>query len=256
MKKTVRILSFVLSVICFVLNIGPVIISNQINIGVITGMAASLVFLLYGIMFEKINSAISKLWKKTFGKVMIIIVCLCLTAVAITGGYIFGNILAYSTPSERPTEYAIVLGCKVNGTQPGIFLERRLRKAIEYLEKNPTCKAILSGGKGSDEDISEAQCMYNYLVEKGISTDRLIVEDSSTSTIENFRNSLEILDSQGIEIKEITVVTNDFHEYRASKFAEECGLNAHPYPAPTSWNGYIPFTVREIYAIIYQIYLK
>lgn len=256
MKKIVRILSFILSFICFVLNIGPVIISSQINIGIITGLAFSLIFFLYAIAFNKINSALSKLWKKAFGKAMIITVCFCLTAVAIVGGYTFGNIISYSKPAETQTEYIIVLGCKVNGTQPGIFLQRRLWKAQEYLEKNSNSKAILSGGKGADEDISEAQCMYNYLTQNGISKDRLIIEDSSTSTIENFRNSMEILNSKGIEIKEITVVTNDFHEYRASKFAEKCELKAYPYPAPTSWNGFIPFTVREIYAIIYQLYLK
>lgn len=256
MKKLIRTLSFVLFAVCYVLNIGPIIISHQINIGIITGLVASLIFLLYGIKFKKINSALSKLWKKTFGKAVIITVCLCLTVGAVVGGYTLGHIVSYSKPAETQTEYVIVLGCKVNGTEPGIFLERRLKKAQEYLEKNPTSIAILSGGKGTDEEISEAQCMYNYLTQKGISKDRLIIENTSTSTIENFRNSLEILDSQGIEINEITVVTNDFHEYRASRFAEECGLKAYPYPAPTSWTGYIPFTVREIYAIIYQLYLK
>ena len=52
-----------------------------------------------------------------------------------------------------------------------------------------------------------------------------------------------------------TIVTNDFHEYRAAEIAKKNGLRAYPYPSETPWSGYLPFAVREIYAVIAQIYL-
>lgn len=116
--------------------------------------------------------------------------------------------------------------------------------------------AVLSGGKGKGEAVSEAECMYKYLVKMGIDKSRLIVEDSSTSTMENFKNSAALLKAQNRSVKDITVVTNDFHEYRAGKFAQRCGFSPHPYPSKTPWNGYMPFATREVFAIVYQVYLK
>lgn len=256
MKKIIRIICFVLSAVCIVLNIGPVITNAQMNIGIIAGLLAAVILFTYGIKADKINSAISDIWKKKAGKAMITAVSLCIAAGIGIGGFALGKVVTYSMPSKNQTEYIIVLGCRVNGTQPGVYLRSRLKKALEYLEKNPESKAILSGGQGDNEDISEAECMFNYLTEAGISKYRLIIEDKSTSTLENFRNSLDILETSGISLKEITVVTNDFHEYRASEFAKRCGVTAYSYPCRTPWIGYVPFAVREVFAVVYQIYLR
>lgn len=256
MKITIRAICVILSAVCIIINIGPVITTAQINIGVIIGFAAAALFFIYGIKFNKINKAISSLWKKSFGKALIIFVSVCFSLGIAVGGYAFCKVVSYSMPSQNQTDYIIVLGCKVNGTKPGVYLRARLRKAQEYLENHPQSKALLSGGQGDNEGISEAQCMYNYLTEAGIDEERLIIEDASTSTLENFRNSLDILESQGIEINEITVITNDFHEYRASEFAKKCGLTVYSYPCRTPWIGYVPFAVREVVAVVYQVYLK
>ncbi len=255
MKKVIRLLSLAAATICFVLNIGPVITNKQINIGVVTGLAVALVFLLYAVKMNSIHTLIAKLWKKEIGKAILSFCAFGLIIVVAVGGYTFGRILQYSKSSDVQTEYIIVLGCKVNGTQPGPYLNGRIRKAREYLCNHPTATAILSGGKGDDEGISEAQCMYNCLTESGINGERLIMEDTSTATLENFKNSIALLQAKGVELKEITVITNDFHEYRASKFAQMCGLTAYPYPYKTPWIGYVPFVLREIYAVVCQIYI-
>ena len=97
--------------------------------------------------------------------------------------------------------------------------------------------------------------MFNTLTEKGTDPSRLIIEDESKSTLENFRKSVELMKESDVDLEEITVVTNDYHEYRASEFAKKCGLKAYSYPAKTPWDGYLPFAVREVYATIVQIYL-
>ena len=67
-----------------------------------------------------------------------------------------------------------------------------MERAGEYLEENPETKAVLSGGKGTGEDITEAEAMYRYLEKKGISPERLLKEEHSTNTSENLKFSLEI----------------------------------------------------------------
>ena len=251
-----RIILFLLSFLCILLNIDPFLTTGEINIGLITGIAAGILFFAYGLFLKSINGLIISIWKQTAGKIAFSSIAVIFLICLLTGGVTLSKIISKSRPSENKTEYIIVLGCRIYSDKPGNFLTKRINAAYENLTDNPDSKAILSGGQGEGEDISEAQCMFNALTEKGINPSRLIIEDKSESTLENFQKSVELLNKQNIRLSEITVVTNDYHEYRASKFAEKCGLSSYSYPAKTPWNGYLPFAVREVYAVILQIYLK
>ena len=144
-------------------------------------------------------------------------------------------------------EYIIVLGAHVQGTRLTLALLERTRRALQYLEENPETKAVLSGGQGEGEDISEAQAMCNYLVEHGIDRERLILEGRSTSTTENLKFSLEII---GLD-HSVGVVTNNFHVFRGTAIGKKCGCK-EIYPIPSRYRSwrlliYIP---REILANI------
>ena len=144
-------------------------------------------------------------------------------------------------------EYIIVLGAHVQCTRLTLALLERTRRALQYLEENPETKAVLSGGQGEGEDISEAQAMCNYLVEHGIDRERLILEGRSTSTTENLKFSLEII---GLD-HSVGVVTNNFHVFRGTAIGKKCGCK-EIYPIPSRYRSwrlliYIP---REILAII------
>ncbi len=255
MKILLRLLLFLTGSALIILDIGPFFISGEINIGLIAGVALGAVLILYALLFRRINSLIAKAFSHIPGRVILSAAALFLSAAVAVSGFTLANIVKYSKETDKRTEYIIVLGCMVNSTVPGRHLSARISRAYEYLTENPGSKAILSGGQGRGEDITEARCMFNELTARGISPDRLILEEKSTSTIENFENSRIILDAMGINIDEITVVTNDFHEYRASRFAARNNLKAYPYPAKTAWTGYLPFAFREIFAIGYQVYL-
>ena len=56
-------------------------------------------------------------------------------------------------------DYLIILGAHVNGRVPSDSLERRIRKAEQYLKSHPMTKVIVSGGQGKGEDITEAEAM-------------------------------------------------------------------------------------------------
>ncbi|MBQ8836345.1 MAG: YdcF family protein [Clostridia bacterium] len=119
---------------------------------------------------------------------------------------------------EDGLDYIVVLGAKVNRNGvPSKPLYWRIDAAEKYLSENPETVAILSGGKGVDEPFSEAECMYNELVKRGVLPERLILEDKSTSTNENIRFSMEILP----EGATFGIVTNNFHVYRAVQIAEK-----------------------------------
>ena len=145
----------------------------------------------------------------------------------IKGLFTFGMIVLviYSTYRE---DYIIVLGAGLKGDTPSLALERRLEKAAEYMNKNGNAIAIVSGGQGKGETISEAQAMENYLLNHGIREDRIIKEDNSTSTYENFEYSKLIMDEG-----QAVFVTNEFHVLRSELMAKINGIDATHIGAST-----------------------
>lgn len=128
-------------------------------------------------------------------------------------------------------EYVIILGAKVKpGGVPSSALANRLKMAAAYLHDYPRIVAIVSGGQGADEDRTEASVMKDYLVALGIASERILVEDQSTSTYENLLFSKQLLPTN---VTNITIISNDFHLKRASYLAEKMDLHVDVLAAPT-----------------------
>lgn len=145
-------------------------------------------------------------------------------------------------------DYIIVLGAQVKEDGPSIVLQYRLDKAISYLSDNPTTRCIVSGGQGDNEPFSEAEGMYNYLVANGVDSERIILEDQSTSTVENIRNSKALLNDL---YNSVGIVTNDFHVFRAVRIAKVQGLKNISGIAAESNAFYLPNNVlRECCGIL------
>ena len=155
-----------------------------------------------------------------------------------------------------PTDAVIVLGAGVNGTEPSLSLWTRLNAALDYLEyRNTDCPVVLTGGKGYGEEISEAQCMYNWLTARGVDPDRLILEEKAANTAENFAFSKALLAENGVDpdTAVIAVVTNDFHIAQAELIAEwKTGYGAViGVPAKLPWlHLEINYYLREAFAVV------
>ena len=151
-------------------------------------------------------------------------------------------------PEPAGLAYLIVLGAHVMGTVPSRTLTRRLEKAGAYLRENPKTKAVLSGGKGSGEDITEALAMYRWLTDFGIEGSRLILEDRSTSTLENLRFSRNLLRGH---TRDVGLVTNNFHIWRSLLLARQLGYeNPRGISAPSDPRYQVHYLVREFFALI------
>ncbi len=213
--------------------------------GNIAGIAVSLLLLGVTWYHKSFFSFIAKLWSKAGGRAAIIIAALILAAGVIYA--VFLSVKMYKAQENRPDKpnVIVVLGCKVKGRRPTRMLRRRLEAAYKALEEHPDVLCIVSGGQGSNEVISEAEAMKNYLVEKGIDHSRMIMEDRSASTYENIKFSLEKLNELGIS-HDMTIVTDGFHEYRAGLIARAQGVeNVTSYPAYTEPRYLFTYWVRE-----------
>ncbi len=148
----------------------------------------------------------------------------------------------------EPCDYILVLGCTVEGEKPGPILQNRIDEAYRYLSKNPETVAILTGGMGNDENISEAQCMFNELTAKGIDPERLWLEENSTSTKENFLLSVALIrEKSGKHPEKLGVLSSETHLFRASLYAERVGVESVGIAAKTT-NPifYVNYFLREI----------
>lgn len=147
-----------------------------------------------------------------------------LIAAVLIGVFIFlfieAMIISRFTSKGIPDlDYLIVLGAQMRETGPSKALALRLDTAAAYLTENQNTLVVVSGGKGSNEPVSEAQGMYDYLLAKGISPDRILLEDRSTNTKENLQFSRPLIPEEAA----IGIVTNNFHVYRSTRLAARQG---------------------------------
>jgi uncharacterized SAM-binding protein YcdF (DUF218 family) len=177
-------------------------------------------------------------------------ICLCIfLAVFIAGEVIICS--GANTKAESGLDCIIVLGAKVNGTQPSGALTQRIRAAADYLRDNPDTVCIASGGQGDDEGISEAECIAMNLEELGIAPARIILEDQSTDTQSNLKNSLALLPDG---CTNIGIVTNDFHIFRALCTARKLSdLHFSGVPAQSTPYGYVHYAMREFFATAHAL---
>lgn len=229
--------------------VGNLIVGNR-SLAVWLPAIAGAPLLLYGI-FK--NSCDRWFETKTGRVVRWILIALYLALVAVM---IISCILMISAASHRPEAGAdaiVVLGAGVQGDQVTDSLRKRLDKALEYCRSNPDTLIVVTGGQGSGENVSEAEAMQKYLLDHGVSADRILMEDQATNTKENFVNTKALLDQRlGTDNYRIVYVTNDFHIYRAGKEAATAGFqNAQGLAAPTPILTIPGSYMREGAAIIY-----
>ena len=164
----------------------------------------------------------------------------------LTFGGLFAAVLygSYDHIQGDP-QVMVVLGCRVMpGGEPSILLQDRLDTALDYWEEHPHITIVPSGGQGSNEPVSEAQCMADYLTEHGVPEDQILLEDRSHNTKENLLYSKELLADRGtdVETADVLVVSNGFHLTRTRMLAERFGYGeVSTLAAPTS---HIPSRVQ------------
>lgn len=164
-------------------------------------------------------------------------------------GSIEGMILRCEKAKVVPdADYMIILGAQVKGSRVSRSLRYRLDTAADYLKDNKQTKVIVSGGQGKGEDVTEAEAMYVYLVDKGVESARIIKEEESTNTAENIQYSRQYIAGTP---KNILIVSNGFHLYRALAIGKKQGLDhCSGLAAPTDAIMCPHYYLREALAIL------
>lgn len=181
-------------------------------------------------------------------KVIIVLLAL-IAAIALLAGWV---ILSFGK-SAKPvrSDCIIVLGCRLYGSVPSPFLKGRLDEGYRLYEEGYSKYIIVSGGKGPGETITEAQAMKAYLEGKGVDSSRILIEDESSSTLENLKYSKAIMDTNSFN--SAVIVSNKYHLKRASLMAAKIGIQGSYSGVFLSqhMNNEIKGFIREIAALIF-----
>jgi len=160
--------------------------------------------------------------------------------------FVYGNV----SNADFEEDAVIVLGAGLRGDNTvGRPLARRLDAAIVYFDQNPDIYIVVTGGLGERAEITEAEAMARYLMERGVPETQILLEGESTTTYENLLFAKEILDEAFPDGFSAVLITNDFHVYRAVRTARQVGIDVNRIGAYTDWYTWPVNYLREVLAV-------
>jgi uncharacterized SAM-binding protein YcdF (DUF218 family) len=153
--------------------------------------------------------------------------------------------------SEIHADFVLIPGATVVGDAPSLVLQHRLDAALPYIRANPGAIVIVSGAMGEGETYTEAEVMKQYLVESGISAQRIVMEEQATDTIGNIAYSEEIVESYALGHKpKVMIVTSDYHMFRAMLLARNQEMDAYGITRAVHWSVAPICYCREYFSIV------
>ncbi len=256
-KLNLPVQSIVLFIISALLAVLALFMYNQIfsfDFGITFITCAAVGCLIYGLLFifASRNKLIKLICKVIFILLLVFVISFAaVTAIIAVNGQT-DTMDAPHTAEDGITDYAVVFGARVYGERPSLSLRSRMDAAGEYLQDNPSVYAILSGGMGEGESVTEAEAMKKYISARYIIlTSHFLPEESSTDTEENVKYSKQIMDERGGEYT-VTAISNGFHLYRIKTlFAREGIDDVYCVAAPSpNASMAISMYIREYFAVI------
>lgn len=170
---------------------------------------------------------------------------------------LYCNVMASNHNPKYDKDYVIILGSKIkeNGELTPL-LKGRADRALLFgkNQKSKTNKDVIyvpSGGQGSNEVIPEAEAIKNYLIKEGIDQNKILVENKSTSTIENIRFSKKLIEKEKKDAK-VAFSTTNYHVFRSGVIANDEGLDCEGMGSATKWYFYTNALIREFIANLYK----
>lgn len=146
---------------------------------------------------------------------------------------LFAAIYKQSRTNEAHHADAIVVlgAAQFNGVPSQVF-QARLDTAYALYEQGYAPLIVVTGGRIYGDQYTEAESGKNYLVEKGVPADAILMENISHNTAASFQGVERILKPRGVE--SLLLVSDGFHLYRSKMLARDAGFTAYGFAAENS----------------------
>lgn len=220
-----------------------------------TGMRFSGMLLMAAGAFALLLLALGRLsaerrWARHLSRALLVLFTLGLVLFAVMEGYVLAN---DETDWESEPAAVIVLGAGVNGREPSLSLQKRLEAALTYIADKPDIPLVVTGGQGRGEEITEARCMADWLMARGVDASRILLEEQAANTRENIDFSLALLAEAGVDTTaNIAVVSSDYHLARTRLLFGGGGMIPVAAHMPARfWPLTVNYYVREAFGVAY-----
>lgn len=172
---------------------------------------------------------------------------------------IFTNIVVkiykFSDISENKNSDAIiVMGASQWNGRPSPVFKKRLDHALSLYKNGVSMKFILTGGIGTNEKVSESQIGKTYLIENGVNSDNIFIEEIGRTSLQSLNTAKQILKEKNLNL--VTLVSDGFHMMRLNKMAKDLNINAYfsaVYNNSINKPSEFKYVLRE--SVVYLFYL-
>lgn len=147
-------------------------------------------------------------------------------------------ILVYNVINFSKKQYSgsadavIVMGAAEWNGKPSPILRERINHALNILEEHRAKYVIFTGGYGKKSFFAESLVSKNYSLRKGISSDSIIVENVSNTSIDNLYYAFNV--AERYNLKTFIIVSDPMHMLRTMNIADFYGKQCWSSPTPTS----------------------
>lgn len=155
----------------------------------------------------------------------------------------------------RPVDAIVVMGAAQYNGRPSEVLEARLDHALDLYRQEYAPVIVVTGGQQPGDVYTEAGTSEQYLIDRGVPPEAILMEDTGQDTWESMQNVAQVL--EGRNISSILIVSDGFHLFRSERMAKAVGLDAYSSAAKDSpirpWSaGEFSYVIRETGAVILQ----
>lgn len=250
-KHSLNILLFLIGLILF-LDGAILLLNKKIHLGTLLPLLVGAALCVVSLRSTQIRAflaprpKLARLWRWAWAGFVV-------WCISLAGFFVYIQQHKDQPLPQQPIDAIIVLGSGIIQGQASPTLALRLDRAAEVAALHPKALIIVSGGVDYAETVSEAQVMSDYLIKQfDLAAERIAIEDRSTSTELNLKNSQPILAAHQLGLDAaIAVVSSDFHTLRAAAIAQKQGYQqittvSADTPLSTRYNAWL----REYFAYL------
>lgn len=153
---------------------------------------------------------------------------------------------AANRDEARPADAIVVLGAAQWGGRPSPVFQARLDHAADLYDEGLADLLVVTGGDQPGDEVTQGYAAYDYLRQRGVPEESLLVEVDGRDTYTELSASANILAARGVG-DEVLLVTSPYHALRTAAIASEVGLT--PFVSPTAGGASVREAVRETGAV-------
>lgn len=133
---------------------------------------------------------------------------------------------------SRRSEAIVVLGAAQFNGRPSAVFRARLDHAADLYRDHVAPLVVVTGGKQTGDQFTEATSGADYLHDKGVPDAAILRETTSRTSWESLAAAARVLRNRGE--KHVVLVSDPFHALRIRSIANELGLDAVTSPTRSS----------------------